>query len=267
MRINLNSFPGINLIRSRIFARNVLRALVLFIAGCATGADALAPSPDRSPMQSRTQRIFAVGHGWHVGLVLPAEPLVSTLPELKRRFGSAQYLELGWGDKGFYQAPDQDITFALTLQAMFWSSGAVMHVVALPTVRDNPHDSPFDYFTASEIIELCVTDHELAALNNFVVRSFLKDEHHRAIEMKRGIYGDSQFYQAQGRFYFLNTCNKWVAKGLHSMGLSIDPTFKLTSASVLDWLKESGRAARQASNGVVIAPYRNGAACAANSGE
>ncbi len=263
LRINsLTSFPVINLVRTRIFVRNVFLALVLFIAGCATTSDALAPSVDRSPTQPRAQRIFAVGHGWHVGLVLPAEPLVSTLPELKRRFGNARYLEIGWGDKGFYQAPDQDITVALTLQAMFWSSGAVMHVVALPTTGDNLRDSPFEYFSASEIVELCVTDHELAALNNFVARSFLKDNRGRAIEMKRGIYGDSQFYEAEGRFHLLNTCNKWVAKGLYSMGFSIDPTFKLTSASVLDWLKESGRAARQGSNGVVIAPYRNGAECA-----
>ena len=251
-----------SLMRPLIFTRHLFSAFVLFIAGCATAPDALAPPVDHSPTQPRAQRIFAVGHGWHVGLVLPAEPLVSTLPELKRRFGNTQYLEIGWGDKGFYQAPDQDITFALTLQAMFWSSGAVMHVVALPAARDNPRDSPFEYFAASDIVELCVTDHELAALNNFVARSFLKDKHGRAIEMKRGIYGDSQFYQADGRYHLLNTCNKWVAKGLHSMGLSIDPTFKLTSASVLDWLKTSGRAARQGSNGVVIAPYRNGAACA-----
>ncbi len=243
--------------RSPIFARNLLPALVLFLAGCASEPYALVASPDLPPPPSRTQRVFAVGHGWHVGFVLPAEPLMSKLPELKQRFGNVDYLEIGWGDKGFYQAPDQDITLALTLRAMFWSSGAVMHVVALPASRD----PPFDFFTSSDIVELCVTDRELATLNNYVADSFAKDEHKRPIAMKRGIYGDSQFYEAAGRFHLLNTCNKWVANGLGRMGLSIDTTFKLTSASVLDGLRESGRAVRQGRNGVVVAPYGQGGAC------
>lgn len=245
--------------RPRIFARYFFSAFVLLIIGCATQPHALttAPAAELVPPPQRTHRIYVVGHGWHVGFVLPAEPLVSKLPELKRRFGNAQHLEIGWGDKGFYQAPDQDITFALTVQAMFWSSGAVMHVVGLPATPD----APFDYFTASDIVELCVTDRELTALNHFVERSFLKDQYGRTIEMKRGIYGDSQFYEAEGRFHLLNTCNKWVAKGLSHMGLSMDPTFKLTSRSVLDWLAGSGRAARQGQNGVVVAPYGPGGAC------
>jgi uncharacterized protein (TIGR02117 family) len=232
---------------------------VLFLAGCASEPYALVPSPDLPPPPPRTQRVFAVGHGWHVGFVLPTEGLMSRLPDLKRRFGNADYLEIGWGDKGFYQAPDQEITFAITMQAMFWSGGAVMHVVALPPSRD----APFDYFTASDIVELCVTDRELAALNKYVADSFLKDEQNQPIAMKRGIYGDGQFYEATGRFHLLNTCNKWVATGLSRMGLSIDPTFKLTSASVLDWLRDSGRAGRRGRNGVVITPYGHAEACTA----
>lgn len=193
--------------------------------------------------------------GWHVGLVLPAEPLVSQLPELRRRFPNARYLELGWGDKGFYQA--QEITTVLTFQAMLWSSGAVMHVVAIPTTRD----PPFDYFVSSDIIELCVSDRELSALTEFVTRSFLKDGENHAIRMKNGIYGDSQFYEAEGRYHLMNTCNKWVAKGLSSMGFSIDPTFKLTSASVLEWLKASGHVVREGKDGIIVAPLGRGAAC------
>ena len=71
-----------------------------------------------------------VSHGWHAGLIVPASELNQLVPELGLRFGNVPYYELGWGDKGFYQS--QEITTGLTLQGMFWSEGAVMHLVAVP---------------------------------------------------------------------------------------------------------------------------------------
>lgn len=241
------------------FIRTACIALSLLIASCATEPHALpVPPATNSDTAPRSNHIFAVGHGWHVGLVLPAKPLEEKIPELKLRFPQANYLELGWGDKGFYQA--QEITTGLTLRAMFWSSGAVIHAVALPPSSD----PPFDYFTASDIVELCVSDRELAALNEFVSQSFRRDAAHHAIKMKEGIYGDSQFYEGEGRYHFMNTCNKWVAKGLATMGFSVDPTWKLTSASVLDWLKQSGRAVRRSKDGVMVAPLGHSGACEAS---
>lgn len=225
----------------------------ILLSGCATEPYALPFTPVANEM--RPHRVFAVGHGWHVGLVLPAAPLVAHLPALKDRFKNTTHFELGWGDKGFYQA--QEITTGLTLQAMFWSTGAAMHVVSVPASPD----LPFDYFSGSDIVEVCVSDRELSALAEFVQRSFRRDAFQQPIKMKNGIYGDSQFYEAQGRYHFFNTCNKWVAKGLSSMGFSIDPTFALTSGSLLKSLKTSGRAARILEHGVVVTPLGAAAAC------
>jgi len=140
---------------------------------------------------------------------------------------------------------------------MFWSSGSVLHVVAIPQSA-NP---PFDYFPASDIVELCVSNSELSALLEFVSRSFRRDAENHLVKMRQGIYGDSQFYEGEGRYFAMNTCNKWVAKGLSSMGYGIDPTFKLTSASVLDWLKASGNVVREGSDGIITAPLGRSAAC------
>lgn len=227
-------------------------AAIALIAACATRPYALdtPPAPSEEP---RRHRVFAVGHGWHVGLVMPMTSLVDKVPELKQRFPNSRHIEIGWGDKGFYQA--QEITTSLTLQAMFWSSGAVIHAVGLPPTQD----PPFDFFSSSDTMELCVSDRELAALGEFVQRSFLRDAGNRLVTMKPGIYGDSQFYAADGRYHMLNTCNKWVAKGIASMGMSMDPTFKLTSASVLEGLRGSGRVTKDGKLGVVTS--RLGAAC------
>jgi len=59
--------------------------------------------------------------------------------------------------------------------------------------------------------------------------------------MENGIYGNSQFYQGAGKYYLMNTCNKWTTKGLKSIGMEISPTFKLTSSSVMNFLNYKDR--------------------------
>jgi uncharacterized protein (TIGR02117 family) len=224
--------------------RGLVLCLLAFavLAGCTSEPHAIAFSPVAN--EPRPHRLFAVSHGWHVGFVLPAAPLVARIPALKQRFGNASHFEIGWGDKGFYQS--EEITARLILQAMLSSTGAVMHVVSLPPSAD----APFDTFRGSEVVEFCASERELVALSAFVQHSFSKDAADQLVPMKPGIYGNSQFYEAAGRFHLFNTCNKWVAKGLASMGLSVEPTLALSATNVLTQLKSSGRAVRVAANGV-----------------
>lgn len=176
-----------------------------------------------------TTTIYVVNHGWHTGFVIPAHSIQSRLPELKQRFAEADYIELGWwGDKGFYQA--QKITARLTLQALFWPSASVVHAVAVPS-------DVSAYFANSQVDALFVTDAELLLLLRFIEASFAKDSQQHLITQRKGLYGDSQFYQGVGSYYVMNTCNKWTAKGLKSMGMDIVPVFKLTSGSVMRYLQ------------------------------
>lgn len=105
---------------------------------------------------------------------------------------------------------------------MFWSTGAVMHVVAFSA-------PPERYFPGSEVKPLTINNGQLATLMLFIGRSFSRSEAGNIIPLKKGIYGDSQFYAANGRYGILNTCNKWTAKGLQSAGIEIEPTLKLTA--------------------------------------
>jgi uncharacterized protein (TIGR02117 family) len=203
----------------------------------------------------RLHSVYAAGHGWHVGLIMPAKPLFARIPALSSRFPKADLLELGWGDKGFYQA--SEITPALAFQAMFFSRGAVMHLVSIPDSKD----APFDYFTESEIVEICVSDQELSALTEFVQQSFQFDATQQLVPLNKGIYGDGQFYEAEGRYHLLNTCNKWVAKALSSMGFDIAPTFALTAGALLNKLKASDQAVRVMANGVSTMRLKSSTAC------
>lgn len=202
---------------------------VLFaIYGCSGKPHVIKPEIEAD--SSRMSRLYVVSHGWHVGLALAAEELNPALPGVKSRYSGAEYYELGWGDKGFYQA--REITSGVTLQAIIWSPGTVMHVVALPMPPD-------EYFPGTNVVYTCLTPEEFDSLTQYLSNSFTRDETGNLIELKRGIYGDSQFYEGEGRYHLLNTSNKWAAKALKSAGMDISPTFKLTADSVMGFVEEN----------------------------
>lgn len=202
---------------------------VLFaIYGCSGKPYAIEPNVEAD--SSLTNRLYVVGHGWHVGLIIAAEELNPLIPDLKERFAGAEYYELGWGDEGFYQA--REVTIGVTLRAIVWSRGTVMHVVALPV-------SPAEYFSGRGVADTCLTAEGAESLKRYLSNSFARDAGGNLVESKRGIYGDSQFYKGQGRYHLLNTSNKWAAKALKSAGMEISPTFKLTADSVMAFLEEN----------------------------
>jgi uncharacterized protein (TIGR02117 family) len=186
------------------------------------------------------EEIFIVNHGWHTGIVVPAKKIQNQLPKLRERFGDIPYIEFGWGDKNYYQAKEK--TTGLTLKAILWPTESVIHAVAVPEKTDK--------FFANSIVEtLCLSGREYSSLLRFISESFYKDEHGEILELKGGLYGNSQFYKGVGNFYLMNTCNKWTAKGLKSAGIDISPTFKLTADSIMDYLKEYRKAPTMGSTG------------------
>ena len=199
---------------------------LLFVVGCSSKPYVIKQT-DVSVTTSK--KIYVVGHDWHTGFVIPSEMIQAQIPQLEERFGDTPYLEFGWGDKGFYQA--KEITSGLSMRAIFWPTESVMHVVAL-------QEKPEVYFPESKVEVLCLDKNQYALLISFIEQSFYKESNGNVVELKNGIYGNSQFYQAEGDYFLMNTCNKWTAKGLESARLNISSTFKLTSDSVMDYLSE-----------------------------
>lgn len=204
--------------------------LVALISACSAKPDIVKHPADFDG--TGNNEVYVVSHGWHTGLILPAEPIQARMPALKRRFGDTLYIEFGWGDKGFYEA--QTITFGLAVRAIFWPTPSVMHVVAIP-------EDVHRFFPASDIENLCLSDSELASLVTFIRNSFYHDSNGNVVEQRNGLYGDSQFYTGMGDYYLMNTCNKWTAKGLKSAGMDLSTTFKLTSDSVMSYVKDAKR--------------------------
>jgi uncharacterized protein (TIGR02117 family) len=203
--------------------------LMLFvISGCSAKPHVV--QPDVGADSPRTSRLYVISHGWHVGVAIAAEELNPVIPELGERFDGAEYYEIGWGDKGFYQA--EEITAGVTLQAIVWSPGAVVHVAALTV-------SPDRYFPVSSVVDTCLTAEETDALAQYLSNSFTRDSASNLVELNHGLYSDSQFYDGEGRYHLLNTSNKWAAKALKSAGMDISPMFKLTADSVMELVEEN----------------------------
>jgi len=186
---------------------------------------------DSEPFDNGGQHpVTVVSHGWHTSLVVPAPLLMASLPRLAERFGDAGYIEIGWGDQGFYQA--SEISFGLALNALLWPTSSVIHAVAVPgDVRA--------FFVNSDSQRLCLTDQQLVSVIEFIVSSFALDDDGTVQPLQRGVYGDSQFYLASGSYHMLNTCNSWTARGLQTMGMDIFPATKLTAGSVMDYLSRA----------------------------
>ncbi len=76
-------------------------------------------------------------------------------------------------------------------------------------------------------MEISISESGFDALARFIANSFHRDGEAKAVALQKGLYGDAQFYRGVGKFYLMNTCNKWTAKGLQSAGVDIIPTARI----------------------------------------
>jgi uncharacterized protein (TIGR02117 family) len=152
------------------------------------------------------------------------------VPSLEENFSSGEYLEIGWGDEQFYQA--KTATIGLVLQAIFWPTSTVLHIVTVP-------DNPRRYFSGSEAVEVSVPQSGYVKLLAFVARSFSRTSSDGVIKLGPGLYGNSWFYRAEGAFSAFNTCNTWVAKSVETTGFPISGMTTITAEGLLSQLREN----------------------------
>ncbi|MBI4012407.1 MAG: DUF2459 domain-containing protein [Candidatus Rokubacteria bacterium] len=164
-------------------------------------------------------------HGLHTGLVVRQADVPADLWPERHDVADTEYLEVGWGDRAFYQAPRA--TLGLALKALFWPTSSVLHVV----VFDQP---PGVMFPAREIVPIRASAREVAELSRFVADTYARDTLGRAIPLGPGLYGLSRFYLARERYSLLNTCNHWTARALRAAGCPTTPSYGFTAGRVME---------------------------------
>lgn len=204
--------------------RIVVLALVLTLFGCATGSE--PPRGEGGGWRS----FYVVNHGLHTGLAIARPDLLQVLPALAEEFTDGDFVEFGWGDQEFYQAPEA--TLSLALRALFGSTATVLHVVEIA-------GDPRRRFAGSEVIEVRVTEDGYRRMLAFVAGTFTHSAAGTLSALGPGLYGKSRFYQAEGSYSLLYTCNTWVAEALAASGCPMSRTAAVTAGNVISQLRRA----------------------------
>lgn len=196
----------------------------------ATAITGCAASPQKPPVQGeRDKAVYVVSHaGWHTGIVIAAQDLGPDLEFLKRYYDDAGWYEIGWGDKQFYQA--DEATVGNALRAGLVPTDTVLHVTALT-------EPPATFFRGNRVIELQLDTADLERMMAAIADYFKYDENNEPVPSGQGLYGQSLFFDATGRFHLFNTCNTWTASMLQQAGMPVNTAMTFRAKSVMKQLE------------------------------
>src|SRR4029450_10177122 len=188
-----------------------LKCLVLVIV-LLSGAGCSTPGPPLYPVSAQEEPfyIYIVRYEWHTGLVVKYDDIELHLWPEKDDFPEALYLEVGWGDRNFYQTPQPGL--GILLQAALKSPASVLFVIGLPAAVTH-------YFPYADILEIPLSQRALEELARFTQRTYKRDVPGHAIPLGPGHnHRYSMFYRAEGDYSLFNTCNSWISKALQAEG-------------------------------------------------
>lgn len=200
----------------------------IVLATCASAEPQVAPSPPGS--ETPSVAIYLVAHEGHTGIAIPRANIPAGLWPESRDFPRADYLEVGWGDRDYYQGRDQGL--GGTLNAALWPTPSVLHVVGVrgPVGR---------YFYASEVVELKLSREGFERLLRYVDSAYERAGAAAAAPLGPGLYGESRFYPARESFHLFRTCNVWTARALRAGGLTIEDS--ITREGLMSQAREMGK--------------------------
>jgi uncharacterized protein (TIGR02117 family) len=204
--------------------------------GCVGPKNGLVPPAADEPVTS----VYVVNHNdWHTGIVVRRTDIPDDLWPEQRDFHGFNYVEVGWGDRDYYQASAP--TWWITLKAAFWPSRSVLHVVGL----DHPVALSFP---GSEMIEIGLSSRGAEQLAAFIHESYKRDESGRSVSAGPGRYAHSRFYPARGVFHLFKTCNTWTAHAMRAAGCPVTPWYAITAGNLMRQAKHCRQVARRESD-------------------
>lgn len=173
--------------------------------------------PAKPVNEPATIGIYILTNGVHTDLVVPVKtpekdwskkiPFQNTLSQRT----DFPYVGIGWGDKGFYlDTPTwAELKVSTALTAAFWLGESAMHTTFYETLTEG-----------DDVKKIMLTRTQYAALCDFIEKKFEHDKNGNTILVKTdAVYGKNDaFYEAEGSYSFLYTCNTWSNNGLKAAG-------------------------------------------------
>ncbi len=160
-----------------------------------------------SPLHAAT--LYVVNHGWHTGLVIRRGDIPDGLWPEQRQAPPGEYLEVGWGQRVFYQTRDPSLLQALG--AALWPAPSILHLVGFngPVAARFPH---------SQIMALQLDAAAMTRVAQYISDAYERNAAGGIIRMGQGLYGDSRFFAGREKFHLFRTCNVWTARALRLAG-------------------------------------------------
>ena len=127
------------------------------------------------------------------------------------RYGAASHVAVGYGNREFYlNTPTWgDLTVSTAFFAAFGSGPTLLHV-------DHVHDPEPDEYQRPIVLR----PEEYGRLVDFIRVRFQLDGQGRTIPVLGRGYGPSDmFYEANGGYSFVLTCNEWTGRALRAAGV------------------------------------------------
>jgi uncharacterized protein (TIGR02117 family) len=180
--------------------------------------------------------IYLLNHfDWHTGVVIRRQDIPNQIWPAHYDFAGFEYLEVGWGDRDYYQAGEP--TTWMTIKAAFWPTSSVLHIVGF--------NAPVEkFFPESEIIEITLSSRGFEQLCIFIRNSYAREERGKTINLGPGLLENSRFYAAKGKFHFLRTCNVWIAEALRAAGCPITSPYSIGASNVMYQARKFGNVIR-----------------------
>lgn len=159
--------------------------------------------------------IYIQTNGVHTDIVVPIKnELFDWTTQIKKEHtlatsNNAQFLAMGWGDKGFYlETPTwADLKASVAFKAAFGLSTTAIHATFYTKMKEN-----------ESCKKIMISSNQYSKLVGFMKDSFQKDSKGNFINIKTTAnYGNTDaFYEAKGSYSMIHTCNTWANNALKS---------------------------------------------------
>lgn len=160
--------------------------------------------------------VFVTTNGVHTGIAMPLHnDLMDWRPyvpaEHLRVPATGNYIVVGYGHRDFYlNTPSwAELSLSTAINASLGLGSTLLHVDHIQDPRKNQWRRA-----------LTLTPDEYRRLTRYVRERFRLDEAGRTIPVPGRGYGDNDaFYEAQGGYSAILTCNEWTGRALRAAGV------------------------------------------------
>ena len=172
---------------------------------------------DKEIAENQNIAIYILSNGVHTDLVLPTKNSFKDwttdikYSDTKSADSTYKYLAFGWGDKGFYlETPEwKDLKTSVAVAAATGLGTTAVHTNFLKKIVEN---------------ELCkkiiLNKEQYLKLVQYIDNTFKKDAYAKVthIQTTANYNNNDAFYEANGSYSVLKTCNTWANDGLKVSG-------------------------------------------------